>query len=425
MLRRATIIFLTACVLGGVYEFALRDKALFSSTHELRVAAPGWMLSEFKLHDHVERFQRQHPEMVVRLFQAPTDYQANLILQSSLGELPYDVVLTPSNYDMYMFHKRGLALPLDTLVPEKYWDDIFPGMLDVCRFGGNLIALPFMAEVEVLNYRRDRLEEAGITSPPRTWAEFENCARLLTSDKMHRQGISFIIGNKVFFAQNGYLPLLRSFGGSTVDPDGHLDMSTSAALEVFRTVKRWQRGGLISMGSLNKDGGPDDFKSGVTSLFPNWQSRGFWAVRQNKELENAVAWAPLPESDRVGSLFCLYGAVILQGTKVEKEAVAFVTEVMNGYAQKDIVGAGKLTPLRSLYVKGSVPDWMIEVSKTLANSYAAPESDMFVEVADFLAAALQDYLASDSDDPAPFLEQADKLVREGVYAKRGGRETAW
>jgi len=424
MLKKATVAFVALCVLGGAYELAFRDRQIAGDKKLLRIAAAGWMISEFKLHEHVARFGKDHPDVTIQMWQTPQEYENILMLQTSVGELPYDMILSPSNYDIRRLVRRKLVLPLDELMSEELKKDIFPGMLKASQVNGKTYVLPFMGEVNILNYRTDRFAEAGFDRAPRTWKEFEEYAKTLCFESRGSKhyGTSLIIGNNFFFTQNSYLPLLRSLGGTTVDAQGHLDLTSEHAAEAFRTIKRWVNAGIISPASLTRDGGPDDYKSGITSMFPNWQSRGFWVIRQNRDLADKVGWAPLPESHRVGSLFAFHGGVILRGTTVEKEAGQFLIEVMMGHAQRDIIGAGKMPVLRSQYKPenrpDNMPDWMVEVGGTLDNSYPAPEPTDFSEMSEYVTVAFQNFLDSDSDDPAGFLKWARSEIERRIYSRK-------
>lgn len=424
MLKKATIAFLVLCILGATYEFTLRNREVLGNKKLLRIAAAGWMISEFKLHEHVRRFHKDHSDVRVELSPTPQEYENILMLQASVGELPYDMVLGPSNYNIQRMVRRKLVVPLDELMGRQLKEDLFPGMLKAAQVDGKTYVLPFMGEVHILNYRTDRFAEAGLTRLPRTWEEFAQCAAKLSFERKGTKyyGTSVIVGQNFFFTQNTFLPLLRSLGGTTVDEQGHLDLTSEHAAEAFRMVKRWVKAGIVSPASLTKDGGPDDYKSGISSMFPNWQSRGFWVIRQNADLADKVGWAPLPEAHRVGSLFAFHGGVILRGTKLEKEAGMFLTEVMMGYAQDDIIGAGKMPVLRSKYKPENrpknMPDWMIEIGQTLGNSYSAPEPTDFAEMAEFVTVAFQNFLDSDSDDPAPFLKKARTEIERRIYSRR-------
>jgi ABC-type glycerol-3-phosphate transport system substrate-binding protein len=339
------------------------------------------------------------------------------MLQSSLGDIPFDLFLGPGNYSVEKYHRRDLAIPLDDLLGEEVLGRIFPGMLAASRAEGKTYLLPFMGEVEVLNFRTDLFEKAGFENPPETWEEFEQFADRLTDQEKQKYGISIILGGRFFFYQNAYVPLLRSFGGTAVGSDGHVDLSSRAAHKTFRTLKRWWKKGLISPACKTKSGAPDDFTSGITAMFPNWQSRGLWALRRGT-MTGKIGFAPLPGSKKVGSLFAVHGAMILKGSTMQKESALYLKEVVLGYAQKDIIAAGKMAVTGDAYTPDRMPEWMIEVGKTLSNGYTLPEPMLTQEVSEYVCVAFEEYLDSDSDDPAPFLEKANREINQRIYSRQ-------
>ena len=417
MLKKATLVLVVLCVLGGVYEFTLRDKGVLTGRKILRIGAAGWMISEFLLDDQVKHFQRDHPDIDIRLEQLPTGYDTILMVQSDMGEVTYDLLLSPSNYSVPQYSRRGHIVPLDDLIPADFKSKMIPGMLQCSKADGKLYLLPFMGEVEVLNYRTDLFEQAGLKRPPRTWKEFEEYAEKLTNRQQNQYGISLCLAQNFFFLQNTYLVLLRSLRGSAVDADGHLDLSSPEAREVFRMLKRWWKKKLISPACKNPMGSAEDFKSGVTAMFPNWQSRGLWALR-NEALAGKVGFAPLPEAHRVGSLIAVHGAMILKGSTVQPEAAQFLVEAVIGYAQEQIIKAGKMPVTTDRYTPEHVSDWMVEVGNTLDKCYAAPEPLYITEMAEYVSVAFHKFLDSDSDDPGPFLEQARREVQRRVYDRQ-------
>jgi len=418
MLKNATILFVLLCVAGGVYEFTLRDTGALTDKKVLRIGAAGWMISEFLLLDQVKRFQADHPDIEIRMEQLPAGYDTILMIQSDMGELTYDLLLSPSNYDVPKYHKRGHIIPLDDLVPADLKARMIRSMLRISTVGGRLHLLPFMGEVEVLNYRTDLFAKAGLKHPPTTWAQFERYAEKLTRPDEDEYGMSLCLAQNFFFLQNTYLVLLQSVrGGSTVDDEGHLDLTSPAAHKVFRMLKRWWTKGLISPSCKTPGGAASDFKNGLTAMFPNWQSRGLWAMK-NERLTEHIALAPLPEAHHVGSLIGIHGAMILKGSKAQAEAGLFLREVMLGYAQKQIIKAGKMPVTTDGYTPGDVPDWMVEVGKTLDKGYAAPELMLITEMAEYVAVAFHKFLDSDSNDPAPFLAEARKEVQRRVYDRQ-------
>jgi ABC-type glycerol-3-phosphate transport system substrate-binding protein len=427
MLKTLTILLVVLVAAGGVLEYAVRDKGLFAGTKTLRIGAEGWQIHEFKLHEQVQRFGREHPEVRVELHQLPTGYETNLMLQATAKNMAYDIILSGNNYTLDRYYVRELICPIGALAPQGYDRDIIPGMLRAAQVSvvpnREVFLLPYMGEVEILNYRKDIFEEAGLTRPPETWKEFEEYAEKLQAHfrakglekKLRPMSLNLEQGG--FFLQNVYLVLLQSLRGKTTDELGHIDMSSPESRQVFRMLKRWRQKDYVGKSCLSPNSAANDFKSGLTAMFPTWQSRGQWALR-NEALKGKVGFAPLPEAKRVGSLICVYGGMVLKDSPAQKEAVQFLSETMCGYGQEAITRAGKMPVTLSSYQKGKLDDWQVEILPTIENGYTAPEPMLFFELTEYISVAFHNYLNSDSDDPSPFLEWAAQQAKVRVYDRQ-------
>ena len=417
MLRKATILFVILCAAGMAFELlGLRETSFGSEKKVLRIGAEGWQITEFKLLEHVAGFRARHPDLRVEIYQLPAGYETSIFLQAGLKDLAYDLIISANNYNIERYYKRKLVIAPVGLAGAGFEAAIVPGLLaggQVTDQGQTITyLLPFMGEVQTLNYRKDLLVEAGRERPPRTWQEFEEVAEALHTEFHRREGeahklypIGLSLEQGGFFLQNTYLVLLRSLRGSVVDADGHLDMTSPEAAEVFRMVKRWWKKGLIAPASVAPGGAADDFKSGLTAMFPHWQSRGLWALK-NEKLAGKIGIAPAPQAHEVGSLVCVYGGVILRGSKVEREAALFMTEVMCGAAEPDLIAAGKMPVRRARYQSAELPEWMRELGPTMDKGYSAPEPMILFDMAEYISVAFHKYLRADSDDPSPMLQEA-------------------
>ena len=435
MLKTVVAILLMLIVAGAIYEFTLVDRDILRGRKVLRVGAAGWMIQEFNLHEQVRRFEKDHPDIHIKLEQNPVGFDTVVMLQASMGQLAFDLVLGPGNYVVEKYQTRGLAVPLESLVPAEFQERMIPSMLKCSRVDGKLYIVPFMGEVNVLLYRKDLFEAAGLTRLPETWEEFEAYAEKLSDPNARQYGISLDFAQDPFFTQNTYMAILGSIRGSVVDENGHLDLSSPESRQVFRMLKRWWKKGLVSPNCKSGSGASDDFTSGLTAMYPNWQSRGIWVSKNNERLTGMIGFAPIPGAKKNGSLIAVHGGLILRDSELRHEAGLFLAEAMCGYAQPAIIQAGKMPVTRDGYdpkrfadfvTKSGgklpegwhYPEWIPEVGKTLPNSFAAPEASLFSEVSDYVAPAFHEYLDSDSDDPAPFLEQARRLAHEKIYSRQ-------
>jgi len=109
------------------------------------------------------------------------------------------------------------VVPLGTFLggdsPIRDLDDFYPIYLEGSRQGGELWSFPFNKSVRCLYYNKDLFRESGLDPdrPPRTWAEYRDVARRLTTDtdgdgKADRFGLASQITASMFenlLVQNG------------------------------------------------------------------------------------------------------------------------------------------------------------------------------------------------------------------------------
>jgi sorbitol/mannitol transport system substrate-binding protein len=103
------------------------------------------------------------------------------------GGEQFDVVMI-GMFEAPQFGRNGWLVDLNTYAAddaEYAVDDIFPTVQDGLSYEGGLYAAPFYAESSFVMYRKDVLEEAGLTMPDApTWDEVAEIARAVDSDEM-------------------------------------------------------------------------------------------------------------------------------------------------------------------------------------------------------------------------------------------------
>ncbi len=104
-------------------------------------------------------------------------------------------------------------------------------------FEGAQYAVPFWAEAQVLYYRTDLFDKAGVSEPPATWEDFRAVAAKLTSDGTYGAGIGYGEGNSdaEFFTR----ALAWSYGGSldaSSEESGGTEDANEQAANLIRDI---------------------------------------------------------------------------------------------------------------------------------------------------------------------------------------------
>jgi multiple sugar transport system substrate-binding protein len=137
------------------------------------------------------------------------------------------------------FADSGALLPLDEDAlgdyPNLASSNFIPGIAgDATAIGGEVVSLPWVADTRVLFTRTDILAEAGIDSPPATWQELREDAKVLAGRGDGQYGY--------YIPQwDSALPVVMTWdqGGDVVNGDGEIDFDTpefEAAIDLYTSL---------------------------------------------------------------------------------------------------------------------------------------------------------------------------------------------
>ncbi|MDR1535514.1 MAG: sugar ABC transporter substrate-binding protein [Planctomycetota bacterium] len=130
--------------------------------------------------------------------------QQRLMVEFSSGTSDIDVFMTRPPQEGRMMQKNGWYEDLMSFIrddPEYDMDDYTPGSIQSTRINGVQTSIPVINECEVLFYRKDLFEEAGL-EPPETFAEVEKIAAKFTDRDKEIYG---------FMARGQRSPLVTQF----------------------------------------------------------------------------------------------------------------------------------------------------------------------------------------------------------------------
>jgi multiple sugar transport system substrate-binding protein len=106
----------------------------------------------------------------------------------SAATLPADAVLAPSHLLAVLAERELLAPVPPQILHDAQWGDIFELLrLREAAWGTQIMAVPFGSPVFCCYYRDDLLQKLG-RHPPRTWAEYQDLAKLLAEQGREERG---------------------------------------------------------------------------------------------------------------------------------------------------------------------------------------------------------------------------------------------
>jgi multiple sugar transport system substrate-binding protein len=126
-------------------------------------------------------FEREHPEIRVRVQQIPWSAAHEKLLTAFVGRSTPDLAQLGNTWIAEFVALRALESLDERIAESSVVDpgDGFAGIWDTNRLEGRVWGIPWYVDTRVLFYRSDLLAQAGVREPPQSWEQWRNAmARL-------------------------------------------------------------------------------------------------------------------------------------------------------------------------------------------------------------------------------------------------------
>ena len=164
--------------------------------------------------------------------------QYNVKLNAGSDEI--DVMMYRPLQEGKAFAKNGYLADLTSKVSQDTnwdWKDYQEGPVKASTVDGKVVGVPIITEREVLYYRKDLLQAAGV-QVPKTMDELEAAAKKIAAAKPDTAGFVARTGKTAAVTQ--FSSFLYSFGGDFTDASGKSAVNSEAAKKAYAFY-----GGLI------------------------------------------------------------------------------------------------------------------------------------------------------------------------------------
>ena len=252
-------------------------------------------------------------------------------------KLTADFVAQTANYDLMTmdivwsgeYAANGYTLPLDDFMArdkdELQMDDILPVTWTLGEWEGKHWAYPLAGYANVLNYRTDVFEEAGI-EPPQTQEELLEAAKMLTNADNDFYGIA-LLGAKGSAVAQDYMAWVQQHGGTVLDADGNVKVNTAdnvAILEFFGELFKYAPPGSTDYWWDQRE---TAFRSGNVAMMEGWSIAR--AGYENPEMSSVVGkvditYAPVSEGMEPKYGFGGWGIGINADSDPDKQEAAWI-----------------------------------------------------------------------------------------------------
>lgn len=233
--------------MGGALATILGVTALLSSSGVVVAQEPVTLqmwgradLAAF-LPSVVDAFNASHDDVQIELTLVPSDQVTQKFAAAAAGGTGPDIVSVDLARVGQYANAGWFADLTDSANALPYLDTLSPSHLKLATVDDRVYALPFTADVSVLNWNKDLFEQAGLDPEhgPTTWAEIEEAAKAIRALGDDKYGFYFsgACGGCMAFT---FLPFVWANGGDVltgtgadVQPTIYPNDELKSALEFF------------------------------------------------------------------------------------------------------------------------------------------------------------------------------------------------
>ena len=335
---RVNACLLAMLVISGSVSAATQINALFMTQAAY---------SENDIRAMTSDFEKQHPDVKVHLEFVP--YEAlhdKIVAARGAGGNGYDVVLFDAIWPAE-FSRFDLLQDVSSRIAADEREKIFPGAMNTVVYQGKTLGMPWILDTKYLYYNKAMLDKAGIKTPPASWQQVMDDAKVLKDKGIVKYPLVWSWSQAEALVCD-YTTLVSGFGGSFYQ-NGKLDFSTPASLKAVTLMKTSLDQGLSNPASREylEEDVRKAFSNGDAAFALNWTYMYNMAndPKQSKVAGDVgIVPAPGDTPDKPGAVNGSMGLGIAKASQHPEEAWQYIHYLTS-------------QPVQDKYAKLSLPVW--------------------------------------------------------------------
>ncbi len=217
------------------------------------------------------------------------DQQSSTMIQNNQAP----DILNLNAYASYA--KDELLYSSDEVLSEEVKSDILPTFVKYGTYENKFYGFPDLASARALFYNTDLFTKAGVTAPPKTWAELEAAAKKVTALGSGNVGYALPLGPE---ESQGEFSMWLFNNGGTWKKDGKWTINSPENVETLTFLKKLtdEKVTQNNPARTNRADAFDLFKSGKAGMVV-----GFSPLAAALDADGKVKYAVAPMASKSGS----------------------------------------------------------------------------------------------------------------------------
>lgn len=319
------------------------------------------------------------------------------------------------------FAQKGYLVDLTDKLTEEDKADFYSSALDASSYKGKIYSVPFFVHTPIIFYRTDLFENVGITEFPKTWEEYREATKKLTSEEVYG---TIIEAKQAGEPVTHLVDWFYQAGGSIVDGDGNVTVNSDANKEAFQfMLDMMYEDESVMPGSIGYDNADvhNLFMQGKVAMVKNWPYMYAMAKDpgQSKVSENfAVAVQPAGKEQMTASW--TWGFGISSSSENQDAAWEFIkwatsSEQLAKLGIKNMNPVPRASSLEIVKADESLTEFDIQsievMSGALEFAKNATENPKFPSIQNELSYTLSDIMSQQTSIEEG-LKNAEKTIKE-------------
>jgi len=385
-------------LLGAVFVGGLLIPHAFAETSLNALFMAQAAYSEADVRAMTEAFTKANPDIKVNLEFVPYEglHDKTVLAQGSGGG--YDVVLFdviwPAEYAT-----NKVLVDVSPKITDDMKKGVLPGAWTTVQYDGKYYGMPWILDTKYLFYNKEILEKAGIKTPPKTWDELSEQAKIIQDKGLLKTPIAWSWSQAEAVICD-YAMLVSAYGGDFLK-DGKPDFQNGGGLDALKYMVASYKSGLTNPNS--KEFLEEDvrkvFENGDAAFALNWTYMYNMANDpKDSKVAGKVGVVPAPGIAGKSEVSAVNGSMGLGVTAVSKhpdEAWKYI-EFMTSQATQNQYAKLSLPIWASSYDDPAVTKGQEELIATakvgLAAMYPRPTTPKYQEMSTALQQAIQESL---------------------------------
>lgn len=199
------------------------------------------------------------------------------------------------NLNVYAsYAKDGLLWNSDEVLSDTAKSDLLDAFVKSGTYNGKLYGFPDLSSARAFFYNKDLFAKAGIASPPKTWAEFEDAAKKITALGDGTVGYAMPLGPE---EAQGEFSIWTFNNGGDWKANGKWTINSDKNVETLTFLKKLANDDKVTQNNpakTNRADAFDLFKSGKAGMVVGFSPL---AAALDKDAKVNYGVAPMPTKD--------------------------------------------------------------------------------------------------------------------------------